>query len=101
MRRELYPKNWDAIALSIKSATGWQCENCGRICRRPDQAWEAFIHENHLQQLEAIGLKLKKQRYTLTAAHLNHQPLDCRPENLKALCSGCHLRYDNRHRRQK
>lgn len=30
----------------------------------------------------------------LTVAHLNHQPADCRPENLMAMCQRCHLRYD-------
>lgn len=30
----------------------------------------------------------------LTVAHLNHQPADCRDENLKAMCQRCHLRYD-------
>lgn len=30
----------------------------------------------------------------LTVAHLNHDPQDCRPENLKAMCQRCHLRYD-------
>lgn len=99
MRRELYPKNWDAIALAVKSAAGWRCQHCGRVCRQPGQSWKSFIHENHLEQLSAIGLVFKKQRYTLTTAHLNHQPHDCRPENLRALCSGCHLQYDNRHRR--
>ncbi|MEQ9671307.1 HNH endonuclease [Coleofasciculus sp. G2-EDA-02] len=100
MKRELYPKNWDAIALAVKSAAEWQCQFCSRICRRPGQTWETFIQENHLEQLNAIGLVFKKQRYILTTAHLNHQPQDCRLENLAALCSGCHLRYDNRHRQR-
>jgi len=33
----------------------------------------------------------------LTVAHLNHEPLDVRDENLKALCQRCHLRYDIEH----
>lgn len=33
-------------------------------------------------------------RVVLSIAHLNHTPGDDRPENLKALCLGCHLRYD-------
>lgn len=33
-------------------------------------------------------------KVVLTVAHLNHRPMDCRPENLKALCQRCHLRYD-------
>lgn len=36
----------------------------------------------------------------LTVAHLNHQPEDCRPENLKAMCQRCHLRYDHDHHQQ-
>lgn len=33
----------------------------------------------------------------LTVAHLNHQPEDCRPENLLALCQRCHLTHDAKH----
>lgn len=36
----------------------------------------------------------------LTIAHLNHQPGDDRPENLKALCQWCHLHYDQVHHKQ-
>lgn len=37
----------------------------------------------------------KPTRFVLTVAHLNHRPEDVRRENLKALCSVCHLEYDN------
>jgi len=33
----------------------------------------------------------------LTTAHLNHDPTDCRPENLAAMCQRHHLQYDQRH----
>jgi len=33
----------------------------------------------------------------LTVAHLNHQPEDCRPENLAAMCQRHHLAYDHQH----
>ncbi|MFC7611660.1 hypothetical protein [Teichococcus aestuarii] len=36
----------------------------------------------------------------LTVAHLNHQPEDCRPENLLAGCQRCHNLYDAPMRRQ-
>lgn len=78
MNRSLYPADWDAIAFSIKDAAGWKCQECGMQCRRPGEPFDTH-------------------RRTLTVAHLNHDPADCRPENLKALCSGCHLRYDARH----
>lgn len=35
-----------------------------------------------------------KGKVILTVAHLNHELMDCRPENLKAMCQRCHLRYD-------
>ena len=78
MQRELYPDNWDEIALSVKTEADWKCEECGKQCRRP-------------------GEKLDTHRRTLTVAHLNHDPSDCRRENLKALCAPCHLRYDAKH----
>lgn len=34
----------------------------------------------------------------LTVAHLNHQPEDCRPENLRAFCQACHSRHDRQAR---
>lgn len=33
----------------------------------------------------------------LTVAHLNHQPEDCRPENMAAWCQRHHLAYDHQH----
>lgn len=75
MQRDLYPPDWEEIARRVKDTAGWRCEECGRQCRRP-------------------GVPLDTHRRTLTVAHLNHDPADCRPENLRALCAGCHLRYD-------
>jgi hypothetical protein len=36
----------------------------------------------------------------LTTAHLDHTPENCHPENLRAMCNGCHLHYDKDHHRQ-
>jgi len=36
----------------------------------------------------------------LTVAHLNHDPTDCRPENLAAMCQRHHLAYDHDHHRR-
>ena len=47
-------------------------------CRRPNEPFDTH-------------------KRTLTVAHLNHTPEDCRPENLRAWCSACHLRYDAKH----
>jgi len=74
--RSKYPANWDAIALAVKESAGWICQPCGKRCYWP-------------------GERIDDKRYVLTVAHINHDEMDCRPENLVATCSVCHLQYDN------
>lgn len=75
MERWRYPPNWADIARKVKEEAKWRCEVCGKQCRRP-------------------GEKFDTHKRTLTVAHLNHVPEDCRRENLRAMCAPCHLRYD-------
>jgi len=77
MRRELYPENWEAIALRVKELARWQCEECGVVCKPAAHA-----------------------KLTLTVAHLDHDPGNCCITNLRALCVPCHLRYDNAERKR-
>ena len=76
--RKKYPANWEKLSRIVKDEADWKCEECGMQCRRPGEPFDTH-------------------KRTLTVAHLNHRPWDCRRENLKALCSGCHLRYDAKH----
>ncbi len=78
MQRELYPADWEEIATAIKEAAGWRCQTCGKQCRRPGEPFDTH-------------------RRTLTVAHRNHTPGDCRPENLIAECAPCHLIRDAAH----
>ncbi len=78
MDKKRYPPNWKEIAFKVKEDVDWKCQNCGKQCRRPDEPFDTH-------------------KRTLTVAHLNHTPKDCRPENLKALCAPCHLKYDAKH----
>ncbi len=78
MDKKRYPPDWKRIATEKKEACGWKCEACGKQCRRPGEPFDTH-------------------RRTLTVAHLNHRPEDCRPENLRALCAVCHLQYDAKH----
>lgn len=73
--RSKYPDDWDEIAFEVKEEADWQCECCGKQCRRPGERFDT--HKN-----------------TLTVAHCNHKPMDCRPKNLAAMCAPCHCRYD-------
>ena len=78
-----YPKNWKTeIRPSILERANNRCEFCGR----QNHTW--FFNE-----------KTKKTvRVVLTVAHLDHQPENCDPSNLRALCQRCHNQYDAAHR---
>lgn len=80
--RDRYPKDWPQIRARILKRAHNRCEFCGV--------------ENHTMRLNPkTG---KEARIVLTVAHLNHEPEDCRLENLRALCQRCHNQYDAKHR---
>ena len=107
MERERYPEDWNLTAKAIKEASHWQCEQCGRPCRKPgesiaafeqrlDSAWRPLLTEK-LADYEHTGvLQYRPQRFLLTVTHLDQNPGNSAPENLKAFCAPCHLRYDRR-----
>lgn len=70
-----YPENWHDISRRIRfERAGGRCESCGAENGEPHPATGSIV--------------------VLTVAHLNHKILDCRDENLKALCQKCHLGHD-------
>lgn len=79
MNRQRYPKDWDAIALQIKSKAKWQCQRCGKQCLKPSDDAKHLTRSEWGQQ-------------TLTVHHKNLTPEDCSPDNLIALCAPCHLK---------
>lgn len=106
-----YPKNWPDISRSIRERAGYCCEECGVQNyelggRSPTGKWHkarplgekllGFEWPEPGSRAICIGydLPLRIMKIVLTVAHLNHQPEDCRPENLKCWCQQCHLRYD-------
>ena len=64
-----YPPNWKQIAREKKDSVGWKCEVCGAQCRRPGEPFDTH-------------------KRTLTVAHLNHTPMDCRPERTQKATKG-------------
>lgn len=87
-----YPADWTAISRAIRERSGGRCECEG----------ECGLHRTHPGPRRCIEVNgesavYAKGRVILTVAHLNHTPSDCRPENLKAMCQRCHLRYDVDH----
>lgn len=113
--RHRYPADWRAISAAIKERASDACEACGapnrQMIRRgttPDgyPLWreaEATAYENGYSaitgaEVEDSGLDTcdwgNPVRVILTVAHLDHQPENCDPSNLRAWCQRCHNLYD-------
>lgn len=87
--RSKYPKNWREIRVEIMARAQNQCEcmgECGlhRTTPGPRRCCEQHMHKAQFANGNVV----------LTIAHLNHDTTDSHPDNLKALCQRCHLRYD-------
>jgi len=83
-QRALYPKNWAEISLGRRRQAGYACEGSPQY---PNCA--ARNGEPHPDT---------GSRVVLTVAHLDHDPANCHPDNLKAWCQRCHNTYDMKHR---
>lgn len=103
MERDRYPADWDAIALRVKEAASWRCQDCDRPCRKPGESLSEFIERiqgtshpdlDWINQTAVSTICEHPTRFVLTTAHLNQDPADNSPSNLKALCAPCHLRHD-------
>lgn len=111
--RDLYPDNWPQLSASIRfgRAKG-RCEGCGRphgkliLCvedgrwfDRGEGAWRTENGARVAQPCKPYRLRWTPVR--LAACHLDHDPTNNHPENLKAWCQRCHLRHDRpEHRRR-
>jgi hypothetical protein len=87
-----YPADWPGISLATRVRAGWRCE-CEGECGRGTHAGRC----PNLQGEPAYGTGSK---VVLTVAHLDHEPEHCAPDNLRAMCQGCHLHYDREHHAQ-
>jgi hypothetical protein len=103
IKKELYPPNWPEISASIRQRAGNKCESCGVAnhavgARDRFGEWrdEMSIHQmNSGDGFNQFGEEFPEMiRIVLTVAHLNQNPADNRPENLKCLCQRCHLNHD-------
>ena len=118
IRRELryfYPIDWPQHSALIRfgRARG-RCERCGRphgrvVHHLGDGRWwdaEADTWRDGRGRETAWPAhteyeRLRQTRVVLAAAHLDHNPSNNRPGNVKALCQRCHLLHDRpEHRRR-
>ena len=111
--RARYPADWPKISRQVREEAKNRCERCcapnGETILRgagPDagtymlEEGEVFCAETGEFKGVRRGSEYEGDRFVrvvLTVAHLNHQPEDCRRENLRAWCQRCHLTYDAKH----
>ncbi|HZT24123.1 MAG TPA: hypothetical protein VFA57_00350 [Pseudolabrys sp.] len=81
-----YPRDWTRISRATKERAGWRCEGTPQF---PD------CRARHGEPHPITGAKV-----VLTVAHLDHQPENNDPRNLRALCQRCHNAWDARSRAQ-
>jgi 5-methylcytosine-specific restriction endonuclease McrA len=110
MNRKLYPKNWREISNRIRfERAAGKCEECGiPHGALRDRESSMFVTAEEVQQLDSELIPFdvgEAVMIILTTAHLGiakpdgspgdrSDTMDCRPENLKALCQRCHLGFD-------
>jgi hypothetical protein len=98
--RKRYPANWKAISAAIRERSGGRCECSGECGLHKTTPGPRRCTECHGEPA-----KWAKGKVILTVAHLGvpkpdgslgskHDKMDCRPENLRAYCQRCHLRFD-------
>lgn len=90
-----YPANWPTISLYIRfdRAQG-RCECRGECGAKPHE-------EGRCNAGNGLPHPLTGSKVVLTVAHRDHDPANCDPTNLTAMCQRCHLAYDaEQHRAQ-
>ncbi len=109
-----YPSNWGAISAEIRNRARNCCEWPGCAARQysigvwmPNgiaHVWNeldiGYSYKAAWRRAAEIQWDRPDEKVlviVLTVAHLNHQPEDCRPENLAAWCQRHHLAYDAQH----
>lgn len=78
--RRLYPPNWKAIRREILERAEHRCEG--------SPAFPDCRVSNHVPH------PVTGSRVVLTIAHLDHDPANSDPCNLRAWCQRCHNTYD-------
>lgn len=106
--RWYYPIDWPQVSHWVRfvRARG-RCEHCLRPHARivdctPDGSWRDPVsqcwHDSRGRPLVSPQVMAPRQtRVLLAAAHLDHDPSNNRPGNLRALCQRCHILHDQKH----
>jgi hypothetical protein len=106
--RWLYPIDWLQISQSVRfTRAGARCEQChrphltrvahlgdGRWWDADERCWRTDRGKRVASKVEVILAVVKVTYVVLACAHLDHDPGNSAPTNLKALCQRCHMIHD-------
>lgn len=123
--RDRYPADWKSISQAAKERAHWKCQHPGCSARQYSvgrwfaDSTDVFTWKAHADYASSYAeARQFAAEYSfalfgdgpadeapviiivLTVAHLNHDPSDCRPDNLAAMCQRHHLAYDRDHHRE-
>jgi 5-methylcytosine-specific restriction endonuclease McrA len=112
-----YPKNWKGVRESILERARNECEFCrlrnGEMVLRGSRGdckvyarvgpWDDFVRMAETGEIlvwseEHCEWQDRPVKVVLTIAHLDHDPGNNSPQNLRALCQRCHNSWDAEHR---
>lgn len=117
--RWLYPIDWPQLSAMIRFGRARSsCEQCGRlhgaeVLHLGDGRWwdtnRSLRRDGRGRALPRLANKItpthpgvRTTRVFLAAAHLDHDPTNNRPRNLRAFCQRCHMLNDaEEHRRRR
>lgn len=99
-----YPPNWADISYQVRQAAGWKCEHCGRDCQQLGENMLNFAKRIlHTEQPEIGFVRMSNigevistpGKWVLQACHVDQDPSNNDPSNLRAWCASCHRAHDN------
>jgi len=83
--RSLYPADWEELSRHIRFERAGGCCECQGECGR---------HRGRCGERHGEPAQTFRGQVVLTTAHLDHNPANSAPANLRAMCQACHLAYD-------
>jgi hypothetical protein len=88
-----YPSSWKEISFAIRERAESRCECEGECGIRQHTHAPSRCTERHNEPAR----RYPHSRVTLTEVYVNYNARDTRPENVRAMCRACRLRYDEDH----
>lgn len=84
--KALYPSDWNEISAGIKfGRAGGRCECVGEC---------GVAHGGRCKNQHGEPAADNGKPVVLTTAHVDHDPTNCDPRNLRGWCAPCHCRFD-------